>query len=117
MDTGAWRATVHGVTRARHDLVLNHLHHKVISSHRCLRFVVYVLLCFISFHVGCYCNMTWSILAGRKHGLILILVCQIMSFLFLQLSQQLKYRRENQGVNSSRVEVLSGGYKTVDYDI
>ena len=96
---------------------LNHLHHKFVPSHWCLRLVVYVFLGFILFHVGSYCNVPWSILIDRKRGSILILVCQIMSFIFLQLSQQLKYRCKKQVVNSSRVEILSGGYKTVDRDI
>lgn len=82
-----------------------------------MAFAVYVLLRFILFHGGCYCHVTGSLLVDRKHGLILTLVWQIMSFLFLQLSQQLKYRCEKQVVNSSRVEIFSGGYKTVDHDI
>ena len=32
MDRGAWQATVHGVTRVRNDLRLNHLHHHHHSS-------------------------------------------------------------------------------------
>ena len=31
MDRGAWRATVHGVARVRHDLAINH-HNNVITN-------------------------------------------------------------------------------------